>query len=148
MGEAVKILDAGARVLLSGTDAEEVNTTLHGFTSRGAEVVTPLTHLGCKWVAACTAPLQSHPADKTDTLYFADLAEAQAEGVSGDGELCNVETLGFKRLVTGPTRVLVRHKVAEMLEMGATLIGEVEELDGLWTALCDTGGTQNNGFSG
>jgi len=28
----------------------------------------------------------------------------------------------------------------------AALIGDIEEIDGTWTAVCDTGGTQNTGF--
>jgi hypothetical protein len=144
MGEGVKILDAGAKVLLSGTDAKEVKSVLHDFVRRGAKVVSPLTQLGGKWVAACTFPIQSHPADKTDTLHFADLKKPQE--VSEDGDPCKVEKLGFKRIVTGPTRVLVQLKVADMVQMGASLVGDIEEVDGTWTALCDTGGTQNTGF--
>jgi hypothetical protein len=144
MGEGVKILDAGARgVLLSGTNAEEVKSVLQDFVTRGANVVSPLTQVGGKWVAACTFPTQSHPADKTDTLHFADLAAPQPEKVSEDGNLCKVEQVGFKRLVTGPTKVSVQLKVAEMIRMGATLIGDIEDVDGTWTALCDTGGTRN-----
>jgi hypothetical protein len=96
--------------------------------------------LGGKWVAACTVPIQSHPADKSDTLHIADLASPE------DDDPCKVEELGFKRIVTGPTRGLVRLKVEEMVHMGATLIGDVENVDGKWTALCDTGGVQNTGF--
>jgi hypothetical protein len=146
MSEGVKILDAGAGVLLSGTNAEEVKGVLHDFVTRGAKVVSPLTQVGGKWVAACTSPIQSHPADKTDTLYFADLATPQPEEVSEDGDLCKVEKLGFKRLVTGPAKVLVQLKVAEMVKMGATLIGDIEDVDGIWTAVCDTGGAQNTRF--
>jgi hypothetical protein len=144
MGEGVKILDAGAKgVLLSGTNAEEVKSVLQDFVARGANVVSPLTQVGGKWVAACTFPTQSHPADKTDTLHFADLATPQPEKVSEDGNLCKVEQVGFKRLVTGPTKVSVQLKVADMIRMGATLIGDIEDVDGTWTALCDTGGTRS-----
>jgi hypothetical protein len=140
MTEGVKILDAGAKLLLSGADAEELRSVLHDFIRRGAKVVSPPTQLGGKWVAACTVPIQSHPADKSDTLHIADLASPK------DDDPCKVEELGFKRIVTGPTRGLVRLKVEEMVHMGATLIGDVENVDGKWTALCDTGGVQNTGF--
>lgn len=30
--------------------------------------------------------------------------------------------------------------------MGATMIGDVENVRGTWTALCDTAGVQNTGF--
>lgn len=122
MGEGVKILDAGAKLLLSGTDAEEIRSVLHDFIRRGAKVVSSPTQLGGKWIAACTPPVQS------------------------GGGPCKVEELGFKRIVTGPSRSLVRLKAEELVQMGATMIGDVEDVDGTWTALCDTGGMQNTGF--
>jgi hypothetical protein len=79
-------------------------------------------------------------------LHLADLAKPQPEEVSEDGELCKVEKLGFKRILTGPTKASVQLKVADLVQMGATLIGDIEDVDGTWTALCDTGGTQNTGF--
>jgi hypothetical protein len=57
-----------------------------------------------------------------------------------------VEQLGYKRIVTGPSRSLVRLKAEELVQMGATLIGDVENVEGTWTALCDTAGLQNTGF--
>jgi hypothetical protein len=33
-----------------------------------------------------------------------------------------------------------------MVKMGATLIGDIEDVDGTWTAVCDTGGAQNTSF--
>lgn len=143
MGEGVKILDAGARLLLSGTDADAVKAALYDLLQRGAKVVSPLARLGGHWVAACTPPIHAHPADSTDTLQFASPAAPQPEEAS---DPCKVESLGFKRIVTGPSRSLVRLKAEELVQMGATLIGDVELVDGAWTALCDTGGEQNPGF--
>ena len=120
MAEGVKILGAGEKVILSGTDPEEVRAVLHAYVGRGARVVAPPALLGSEWVAACTFPIQSDWAEKT-----------------------KVEKLGLKRIVTGPTKASVQLTVAEM---GAALIGDIEEVDGTWTAVCDTGGTQNSGF--
>ncbi len=145
MAEGVRLLDAGAKVLLSGSDPEEVSNALLGLMRRGAKVVSPLTQLGGKWIAACTPPIQSHPADTTDTLRFDDLAVPQPRR-GADRDPCKVEELGFKRIVTGPSRSLVRLKAEELVEMGATMIGDVENVDGTWMALCDTGGVQNTGF--
>lgn len=146
MGEGVKILDAGAKLLLSGADAEEVRCALHAFLTRGAKLVSPPMQLGGKWVAACTVPVQPHPADRSDTLQLADLASRRPQTAPADDDPCKVEELGFKRVVTGPSRSLVRLKAEELVQMGATLIGDVEKVDGTWTALCDTGGVQNTGF--
>ncbi|MGH8708587.1 MAG: hypothetical protein ACREVD_11090 [Burkholderiales bacterium] len=124
MGEGVKILYVGSRLFLSGTDAEDVKSALHDFIRRGAKLVWPPTQLDGKWVTACTVPTQSHPPQKP----------------AAAADPCQVAELGLKRIVTGPSRSLVRLKAEELVEMGATLIGDVEKVDGTWTALCDTGG--------
>ena len=46
MGEGVKILNAGAKLLLSGADAEELRSVLHDFIRRGAKVVSPPMNWG------------------------------------------------------------------------------------------------------
>ena len=142
MAEGVKILDAGAGLMLSGRDFVATRSALDDLVRRGAKVVSPLTQLGSSWVAACTPPIHSHPADTTDTLQLTGPAAAPA----ADSDSCKVVTLGFKRIVTGPSRSVVRLKAEELVEMGATLVGDVENVDGTWTALCDTGGVQNTGF--
>jgi hypothetical protein len=146
MTEGVKILDAGAKLFLSGADAGELRSVLHDFIRRGAKLVSQPMLLGGKWVAACTVPIQSRPVDKPDTPHPADRASPRPEEAAEDDDLCKVEELGFKRIVTGPSRSLVRLKAEELVQMGATMIGDVEDVDGTWTALCDTGGMQNTGF--
>jgi hypothetical protein len=140
MTEGVKILDAGAKLFLSGADAGELRSVLHDFIRRGAKLVSQPMLLGGKWVAACTVPIQSRPVDKPDTPHPADRASPRPEEAAEDDDLCKVEELGFKRIVTGPSRSLVRLKAEELVEMGATMIGDVEDVDGTWTALCDTAG--------
>jgi hypothetical protein len=53
---------------------------------------------------------------------------------------CKVETLGYTRIVTGPTRKAVAETVAELERTGDRLVGEIEQTDSAWTAVCDTGG--------
>jgi class 3 adenylate cyclase len=49
----------------------------------------------------------------------------------------NVEKLGMKTVVTAATREAVEAKVAELVEYGARLDQEIEEIDGTWTAVLD-----------
>ena len=48
-----------------------------------------------------------------------------------------VETLGFKRVITGPTRESVQLKLEDFIERGSTLVQEPELADGMWTAVCE-----------
>ena len=43
----------------------------------------------------------------------------------------------MKTVVTAPTREAVDAKVAELIEFGARLEQEIEQIDGVWTALLD-----------
>jgi hypothetical protein len=67
--------------------------------------------VGAQWVAAC-----SHP-------------EAAA-GVK-------VEEHGLTRVVSGANRLAVADKVAEICALGGKLRGDIEQIDGVWTAVCD-----------
>ena len=49
----------------------------------------------------------------------------------------NVEKLGMKTVVTAPTREAVDAKVAELVEFGARIEQEIEQIDGVWTAVLD-----------
>jgi hypothetical protein len=49
----------------------------------------------------------------------------------------NVEKLGMKSIITGATREAVEVKLKELLGFGARLDGEIELVDGMWTAVCD-----------
>ncbi len=75
------------------------------------------TQMGNKWVATC-----EHP----------DIRKSA----------CRVEELGLRRIVTGPTREAVAAKVEELAETGAVLVSAIEQADGVWSAICDTGGSR------
>ena len=49
----------------------------------------------------------------------------------------NVEKLGMKSIITAPTREALETKLKELLGFGARLDGEIELVDGMWTAVCD-----------
>ncbi len=108
-----QVFDAGPHLVISGYSASSVEETLKKFADRGCRVVSPLTQVGRKWLATC-----EHP-----TARLSD---------------CKVAEMGLKRMVTGPTRAAVAAKVESLVAFGAVLVGEIECVDGEWTALCDT----------
>jgi hypothetical protein len=145
MSESVKVLDAGGDILLSGSDPAEVEAVLQQHVARGATVITPLSQVGKKWVAACKPAVDA--VDRTSTLDLAELLRAQARAAAPpptepeSDATCTVEKMGYKRLITGPTRDAVQAKTQAFINFGAGLVGEIEEMDGQWVALCDIGGT-------
>ena len=135
----VKRLDAGGDILLSGETREDVDAVLEDLLARGANILTPLTRVGKTWVAACTQPPKTHEADRTSTLDLREIQAAQRER-RPEASLCKVEQAGFKLMVTGPTHEAVYARVQELLEDGATLVSDAEEIAGPWVAVCDTAG--------
>lgn len=110
---SARIFDAGPHLIISGYNQAKVAHALDQLARKGARVVSPVTQVGEKWMASC-----EHPE--------ARLAE------------CRVEALGYTRVITGPTRQAVSHKVDEFLRAGDRLVGEIEEADEGWIAICDT----------
>jgi hypothetical protein len=107
-----KVVDTGAALMISGGRAA-VEIALREFVAKGSTALSVPSQVGARWYATCTHPGQS-----------------QVE--------CKVENVGFKRVITGPSRQIVTAKVADMVSFGAKLVGEIEEIDGRWTAVCDT----------
>jgi len=115
LDQAARAFDAGPHYIISGYNRAKVAQLLDSLLRKGARVISPIEQVGDKWMASC-----EHPDSRL-------------------GE-CKVETLGYTRIVTGPTRKAVAETVAELERTGDRLVGEIEEADGGWTAVCDTGG--------
>jgi len=110
-----QVFDAGSNLIVSGFRRSSVEAALKRLAAEGAGVISPIARVGSKWVASCVhaqAPVQS----------------------------CKVEELGLTRIVTGPSREAVAAKVEDLLRQGAVRVGEIEFADGVWSAVCDTGG--------
>ena len=108
-----KVVDTGAALMISGSRSA-VEAALRDLLARGAKALSVPSQVGAKWFASCTHPGQSQELE------------------------CKVEHVGLKRVITGASRQAVAAKVADMVSFGAKLVGDIEELDGRWTAVCDT----------
>ena len=141
-----KILDAGDKLLLSGDNAAEVEAALQGYLKDGAKLVTSLCQVGRAWTAACTIPPTKKNLDDTQSLSLAEMKVAITQAIDERDDGCRVEVLGFKRLVYGPSALSVKLRIDHMRQYGAQLIGEIEEDNGEWVAVCDVGSAKDTGF--
>ena len=112
---AAHLFDAGPHMIVSGYDRAKVAHERDKLVAAGARAISPIAQVGEKWMVTCEHP-DSRPGQ------------------------CRVETLGFKRIITGPTRMAVADKVSELEQTGDRLVGEIEQYGEEWTAVCDTGG--------
>lgn len=110
--EPAKLIDAGQNIMVSGSSRASVSEAVDRLLAQGATLISPVSVVGNKWIAACTYP----------------------EAPSG----IKVEEFGLTRIVTGRNRLAVADKVAEIVALGGKLRGEIELVDGVWTAVCDT----------
>jgi len=101
--------------MVSGYERDAVHKALEEIAAKGGRIISPITHVGDKWIASC-----EHPGVRMSE--------------------CKVEKFGLTTMVTGPTREAVQRKVEELVELGARLTGEIEQDGGTWTAVCDSGG--------
>ena len=107
-----KVVDTGAALMISGSRSA-VEVAMQDLVAKGSVALSVPSQVGARWYASCT-----HPGQKNLE--------------------CKVENVGLKRVITGPSRQVVADKVADMVSFGAKLVGEIEEVDGRWTAVCDT----------
>jgi len=105
------ISDAGARLIISAGTREAVEAELARFAAAGVKVLAAPALVGAKWMATC------------------ENRRAAAR--------VKVEKLGMKSIITAATREAVELKVQELRGFGARLDGEIEQVDGVWTAVCD-----------
>jgi len=108
----VTVSDTGTHFLVSGPSRQAVQQVLDSLAKKGNKVLAAPTQVGAKWMATVDNP---------------KLAVA-----------AKVEKFGMKSVITGPTREAVELKVKELLQFGARLDQEVELIDGVWTAVCDS----------
>ncbi|MEA3195527.1 MAG: hypothetical protein QOD26_3860 [Betaproteobacteria bacterium] len=114
--EPAKVVDTGTALMISGGSRASVEAALRDLVAKGASALSVPSQVGAKWYASCT--------------HF---------GAKQYDE-CKIEHVGLKRVITGPTRAAVADKVADLVSFGAKQVGDIEELDGRWTAVCDTRG--------
>ena len=105
------VSDAGTHFIVSGPSREAVEAELARLGADGAKLLAPPALVGAKWIAACE--------NRRASMRV------------------NVEKLGMKSIITGSSREAVEAKLKEFLNFGARLDGEIELVDGTWTAVCD-----------
>jgi hypothetical protein len=110
--EPVRVSDAGTHFIISGSTRESVEAVLQRLAAEGAKILADPTMVGAKWMATCE--------NRRANLRV------------------NVEKLGLKTVVSGATREAVEAKVRELLQYGARLDQQVECIDGVWTAVCES----------
>jgi class 3 adenylate cyclase len=106
-----QIFDAGTHYIVSGHSRSRVQEAVEALRLQGCKLMSPVAQVGSKWVASVDNPKLANPA--------------------------TVHELGFKRLVSGPSREAVMARVQDLLERGAVLVRDIELVDGIWTAVCE-----------
>jgi class 3 adenylate cyclase len=105
-----QVFDAGTHYMVSGYSEASVREAVEKLAAQGGRLISEVSKVGAKWLASVANP--------------------RAAGAS-------VQQLGFKHIISAPTREAVEVKVRELLDMGATLVQEAELADGVWTAVCE-----------
>jgi len=102
------VSDAGSHFIVSGPTRESVAAELARLAGEGARVISAPSLIGATWMASFDR-----------------------------GHAVKVDKLGMKTVVSAATREAVEAKVTELVEFGARLDQEIEQIDGVWTAVLD-----------
>jgi len=113
--QPAQVFDSGEHLIVSGPTQLSVLVLLEELAQTGAKVISPIQKVGTKWLTTCEKPAPK-------------------------GSGCKVEEMGFMRIVTGPTREAVAQQVAELVESGARPVHDLQEVGGVWTAVCEVSG--------
>jgi class 3 adenylate cyclase len=106
-----QVFDAGTHYMVSGYTRENVTEAVEKLVAKGSKLIAPLSQVGRKWLASVSNPKLAVEA--------------------------TVEEIGFKRVITGPTREAVQLKLQDLVERGSTVLQAPELADGVWTAVCE-----------
>jgi class 3 adenylate cyclase len=106
-----RVFDAGTHLVVSGYSETAVRESVARLESEGNKLLSPVVQVGSKWLASVSNPKLT--------------VEAQ------------VEELGFKRIITGPTKESVQVKLQDLIDRGSTVVQPPELADGMWTAVCE-----------
>jgi class 3 adenylate cyclase len=106
-----QVFDAGTHYMVSGYSEASVNEAVQKLAAKGCKLIAPVSQVGRKWLASVDNPRLA--------------VEAR------------VEALGFKRIITGPTKESVELKLRDLVGRGSTLVQPPELADGVWTAICE-----------
>ena len=106
-----QVFDAGTHYLVSGYSKDGVNQAVEKLAAKGGKLISPVSQVGRKWLASVTNPKLAVEA--------------------------TVQELGFKRVITGPTKESVELKLDDLIGRGSRLVQAPELTDGVWTAVCE-----------
>jgi class 3 adenylate cyclase len=106
-----RLFDAGTHLVVSGFSEAAVRETIGKLEADGHRLLSPVVQVGSKWLASVSNPQLA--------------VEAK------------VEQLGYKRIITGPTRESVALKLDDLVERGSKVVQAPELSDGVWTAVCE-----------
>jgi class 3 adenylate cyclase len=106
-----RVFDAGTHLVISGSAEPAVREMVRKLEAEGHRLISTVVQVGSKWLASVSNPKLA--------------VEAR------------VEQIGFKRVITGPTKEAVQLKLQDFVERGSTLLQPPEFADGVWTAVCE-----------
>ena len=108
---AVKVEDAGAKLIVTGKEKAAVERALHLLAAHSGGVPTLVSPFGNGWIGSCANP------------------QAQVE--------CSVERVGFQIIVSGPSEAALREKLRELQVGGAKVVCETQLIGDKYVFICD-----------
>lgn len=129
--EAVKIVDAGERIMVTGTDRAAVSAALEDLVRRGATVLGEITRVGTKFTATTSQPAPSPDGAAPEAAdWMGELEQIAAMSA------ITVSDTGTHLILAGNDRDSVESALERLAAQGVTRSGPVARMGARWIGSC------------
>ncbi len=126
--EQVKVVDAGAQLMLSGPSRALVEAALETLVAQGARVLSAPAQLGSRWIATCEKPPSRNAAAAQDVQASVDDALLRRVKISDTGDHV---------MITGEEKSAVEAALEALARKGARVLSAPAPLGNGWVAACE-----------
>lgn len=129
--DQVKVVDAGAQLIVSGPSRAVVDAAVEALVAQGARVVSGAAQLGSRWVATCEKPAAAGSdgaATGPDFQANADDALLRRVRISDAGE---------HLMITGAEKNAVEAALEALARRGQRVLAPPAPMGNSWVAACE-----------
>lgn len=129
--DAVRIVDAGEQLVISGADRAAVQAVLDDLARRGATILCPVTPLGSRFNATATHPTAPPESTTQDPSSLAELERIAAM------RSVSISDAGTHLILTGNDRATLERALQELGAKGLNITSAIAPMGARWIASCE-----------
>lgn len=130
--EAVKIVDAGEQLVVTGGDREAVQAALDDLAARGSRILSPVAAVGSRFTATASHPTDPPtPSAPDDAEWFTELERIAAL------RSVTIADAGTHLILTANDRASLELALTQLAPAGVKPLGAIAAMGSRWIASCE-----------